>query len=154
MQKITPFLWFEKGAKEAADYYVSVFGSESKITHHVVMSETPSGSVEVVNVNLGGQELALMAAGPFQKINAAVSFVIDCKDQAEVDHFWSALSAVPEAEQCGWCTDKFGVTWQVVPQALGRLMNQPDKAKAMRVQQAMLKMKKLIVADLEKANEG
>ena len=88
MQKITPFLWFEKGAKEAADYYVSVFGGESKITHHVVMSETPSGTVEVVNVNLGGQELALMAAGPFQKINAAVSFVIDCVDQAEVDHFW------------------------------------------------------------------
>ena len=151
MQKVTPFIWFEKGAKEAADYYVSVFGGDSKITNHTVMSETPSGTVEIVAMNLGGLNVTIMAAGPFQPINSAVSFVIDCADQAEVDHYWAALSASPSDEQCGWCKDKYGVVWQVVPRALNTLMSDPDRTKAMRVQQAMLKMKKIVVADLEAA---
>lgn len=154
MQKITPFLWFETGAKEAADFYVSVFGDSSRITSSSIMQNTPSGTVEIIGISLQGNEMTLMSAGPFQKINSAISFVISCEGQDEVDHFWNSLSAVPEAERCGWLTDKYGVTWQVVPQVLNKLMSDPDKEKAMRVQQAMLKMKKIDIAGLEAAYRG
>lgn len=154
MQTITPFIWFENDAKEAAEFYVSVFGSDSKILKKQIMTDTPSGTVEIIAMSLRGQEFTLMSAGPFQKPNSAISFVIDCTTQEEVDHFWNALSAVPEAEQCGWLTDKYGITWQVVPRELPTLLGDPDKAKAGRVQMAMLKMKKFVISDLEKAAQG
>ncbi len=151
MQKIAPFLWFETGAKEAAEFYVNVFGPDAKITSSQVMEGTPSGTVEIMSISLKGQEFTLMTAGPFRKFNEAISFVITCDDQQEVDHYWEKLSAVKESEQCGWLKDKYGVSWQVVPTALGRLMGDPDRVKAGRVQAAMMQMKKIIIADLEKA---
>lgn len=154
MQKIAPFLWFEKGAKEAAEFYVDVFGSDAKITSTQIIEGTPSGTIEIIGVLLMGQEFTLMTAGPFRKFNEAISFVISCEDQKEVDHYWEKLSAVKEAEQCGWLKDKYGVSWQVVPTALMKLMNDKDKAKAGRVTQAMLQMKRIVIADLEKAYAG
>ena len=149
MKKITPFIWFERDARKAADFYVSVFGEDSGIVDSSVMTDTPSGSVEIITVSLRGQEFTLMSAGPFQKLNSAVSFVINVSGQEEVDYFWNALSAVPESEQCGWLKDKFGVTWQVVPKELHELLANPDKEKAARAQQAMLKMKKIVIDQLQ-----
>lgn len=150
MSKVTPFLWFEKNAKEAADFYVSVF-PDSKILNSSVMTDTPSGSVEIVSVSLSGNEFTLMSAGPLDKFNRSISFVIDCKNQEEVDHYWSKLSADPASEQCGWLKDQYGISWQVVPQRLNELLSDPDREKAGRAQAAMLKMKKIDVAELEKA---
>jgi len=153
MQNITPFLWFDKNAKKAAEFYVSVFPN-SKIISSSVMDNTPSGTVEILSISLNGNEFSLMSAGPFDKINRAISFVITCQNQAEVDYYWEKLSAVKSAEQCGWLKDKFGVTWQVVPKQLGELMGDPDPAVASRVQQAMLKMKKIIISDLQIAHDN
>jgi predicted 3-demethylubiquinone-9 3-methyltransferase (glyoxalase superfamily) len=152
-QKITPFLWFEKEAGDAARFYESVF-KDAEITNESIMENTPSGTVEIYTVKLLGQAFTLMSAGPFMKINAAISFVIDCKDQEEVDYYWDKLSAVPEAEQCGWCTDKFGVTWQVVPSVLDEYLSDPDKEKVARVTQAFLQMKKFDIAGLDAAYKG
>ena len=154
MQKITPFIWFEQGAKEAADFYVSIFGGDSKIVKSNIMTGTPSGTVEIISVQMLGQEFTLMSAGPFRKINEAISFVINCETQEEVDHYWEALSAVKESEQCGWLKDKYGVSWQVAPTALATLLGDADKAKAGRVQSAMMQMKKIDIAGLEKAYNG
>jgi len=154
MQKITPFIWLEKGAREAAEFYVSVFGDDSRITEVQVTDNTPSGTVEVITMSLRGAELTLMAAGPFREINEAISLVINCESQEEVDHFWNALSAVPEAEQCGWLKDRFGVSWQVVPVEMNRMFTDPDKEKVARVTEAMLQMKKLDIEALRKAFEG
>ena len=154
MQKITPFIWFEKGAKEAADFYVSVFGGDAHIVSSNIMTGTPSGTVEIITVSLAGQTFTLMAAGPFQKVNSAISFVISCETQDEVDHFWEKLSAVPDAERCGWLTDKYGVTWQVVPTILPSLLGGPDKEKAGRATAAMMKMKKLDITVLQKAYDA
>lgn len=151
MQKITPFLWFDKEAREAANFYVSVFGENAKFKNSSEMENTPSGTVDVLTIELFGQEFTLMSAGPYMKINSAISFVINCESQEEVDKYWSALSAEPASEQCGWLKDKFGVSWQVVPVILNKLMSDPDKEKANRVTQAMLKMKKLDIAKLEEA---
>ncbi len=154
MQKITPFIWFEKGAKEAARFYVKVFGKGSKIKDVRTIKNTPSGTVEVVAVDLAGQEFTLMAAGPFRKINEAISFVVNCTTQKEVDHFWNALSRGGEKGQCGWLKDRFGVSWQVTPAILSKLTNARDPAKAARVTQAMLKMKKIDIAKLRAAYRG
>ena len=126
MQKITPFIWFEKGAREGADFYVSVFGEGSEIKNSSTVTDTPSGTVEVITFSLRGQEFTIMAAGPFQKLNESISFVIDCETQEEIDYFWEKLSAVPESEQCGWLKEKFGVSWQVVPRILIQLINDVD----------------------------
>jgi predicted 3-demethylubiquinone-9 3-methyltransferase (glyoxalase superfamily) len=154
MQKITPFIWFEKGAKDAAKFYVKVFGKRSKVKDVSTIKNTPSGTVEVVSLALVGQEFTLMAAGPFRKINEAISFVVNCETQKEVDHFWNALSRGGEKGQCGWLKDKFGVSWQVVPRILMRLMNDRDPVKADRVTQAMLKMRKFDIAALKAAYKG
>lgn len=154
MQKITPFIWFEKGAKEAADFYVKVFGKRSKIKNISTITDTPSGTVEVVTLDLAGQELTLMAAGPFRPITEAISFVVNCGTQKEVDHFWSGLSRGGEKGQCGWLKDKFGVSWQVTPVILTKLMRDHDPVKAGRVTQAMLKMKKIEIAKLKAAYKG
>lgn len=153
MQKITPFIWFEKGAKEAAKFYVKVFGKRSKIKDLSTIKDTPSGTVEVVTLELAGQEFTLMTAGPFRKINEAISFVVNCRTQREVDHFWNALSKGGEKGQCGWLKDKYGVSWQVVPSVMGELMGGSPEQRA-RVTQAFLKMKKFDIAALRRAAEA
>lgn len=151
-QKITPFLWFEKGAKEGAEFYVSVFGENSKINNVQTIDGTPSGAIEIADFELRGNAFTIMAAGPFAKFNESVSFVIDCGDQEEVDYFWDILTKDGgEESQCGWLKDKYGVSWQVIPRRLNELTADPDKAKAGRAMQAMLTMKKIIIADIEAA---
>ncbi len=154
MQKITPFLGLDTGAKEAAKFYVKVFGKRSRIKDLYTVRDTPSGTVEVVNLELAGHGLTLMAAGPFRKINEAISFVVNCDTQKEVDHFWNGLSQGGEKGQCGWLKDQYGVSWQVVPTVLGKLMRDRDPIKASRVTQAMLKMGKLDIAKLTAAHNG
>lgn len=161
MKKITPSLWFDNNAEEAMNYYVSVF-RDSRIVridrYPGGYSEGPLAGMEGKVINgefeLDGQPFICLDGGPIFKFNESVSFTIDCADQEEVDYYWEKLSAVPEAEQCGWCKDRFGLSWQVVPRRLGELLNDPDKAKARRVMDAMLEMHKLVIADLEKAAKG
>lgn len=154
MQKITPFLWFEKDAKKVASYYTSIF-KDSKIKNTSIMENTPSGTVEIVTVELFGQEFTLMSAGPLFKFTEAISFVVDCKDQEEVDYYWEKLTADGgEESMCGWLKDKFGLSWQIVPQALGEMLSDKDPKKAGRVMQAMLKMKKIDVKKLKQTYEG
>lgn len=154
MQKITPFIWFKKGAKEAANFYVKVFGNRSKVKEVSTIKDTPSGTIEVVTLELAGQEFTLMAAGPFREINEAISFVVNCETQKEVDHFWNSLTKGGEPGQCGWLKDKFGVSWQIVPTILVKLLNDRDPVKANRVMQAMLKMNKIDIAALKAAYKG
>jgi predicted 3-demethylubiquinone-9 3-methyltransferase (glyoxalase superfamily) len=154
MQKITPFLWFEKDAVKIAEYYTAII-KDSKINNTSVLSDTPSGTVEIVNIELFGQAFTLMSAGPLFKFTEAISFVVDCVDQAEVDYYWDAFTADGgEESMCGWLKDKYGLSWQIVPRRLGELMGDPDGEKAARVSQAMLQMKKIDIAGLEKAHAG
>ncbi len=149
MQKITPCLWFDSQAEDAANYYVSVFPSSKILEVAPYLTETPSnkpvGSTLLVNFELNGQPFTALNGGPFFKITEAISFQIFCKDQAEIDKYWEKLSAVPQSEQCGWCKDKFGVSWQIVPENIGELVKNEKGMKA------LLNMKKIIIADLEKA---
>ena len=161
MQKITPCLWFDMNAEEAMNYYVSVFKNskiirvdkypdESLDEHFVGMA----GKVINGEFELDGVKFTCLDGGPTFKFNEAVSFVVDCADQEEVDYYWEKLSAVPESEQCGWCKDKFGVSWQIIPKRLGELLNDPDTERANRAMQAMMKMHKIDVAELERAANG
>jgi predicted 3-demethylubiquinone-9 3-methyltransferase (glyoxalase superfamily) len=162
MQKISPFLWFEDKAEEAADYYVSVF-KNSKIISVVRYPEAaeevsgrPAGSVMTVEFELEGEPFTALNGGkiPGFEFNSAISFVVTCDNQDEIDYYWEKLSAVPEAEQCGWCKDKFGVTWQVVPKVLGEMLSDPDHSKVERVTACFMSMKKFDIAELEKAYQG
>lgn len=157
MQRITPFLWYAKEAEEAAAFYVSIF-PDSRITRVVSMpSESPSGppgSVKVVDFVLFGQEFVAMTAGPLDPFNHAISFVVNCRDQAEIDRYWNALLDGGTPEQCGWLRDRFGVSWQIVPTILGEMMAERDRAKAKRVSDAMLKMVKIDIAALQAAQSG
>lgn len=157
VQKIIPFLWFDKEAEDAAKLYTAIFpnskilsvsryGKEGFEIHHM-----PEGTAMTVGFELNGQEFTALNGGPLYKFTEAVSFVIACETQEEVDFFWDKLSAVPESEQCGWLKDKFGLSWQVIPKQLGDLMS---KDKSGRVMTAMLQMKKIIIKDLEDAFEG
>ncbi len=160
MQKITPFLWFANQAEEAANFYVSIF-KNSKIKNVVRYNEAgakasgqPEGTAMTVSFELEGQEFTAINGGaqPFAKPSGMISFVISCETQEEVDHFWNKLSEGGEEGQCGWINhDKFGITWQVVPTALPQLLSDSDPAIAQRVMQAMLQMKKIDIAILEKA---
>jgi len=152
-QRIIPHLWFDKEAKEAAKFYTSVF-PKSKIKNTTTVHNTPSGSVEIVAFELSGQEFMAISAGPVFKFNEAISFIVNCKTQKEIDHYWKKLSAVPEAEQCGWLKDKYGLSWQIVPTAMGEMMKDKDPKKVARVTEAFLKMKKFDIATLKKAYEG
>lgn len=158
MQKITPFLWSSNEAEEAAAFYASVF-PDSRVTRVVAMpSESPSGppgSVKVVEFVLLGQPfLAMSAPRPLDPFNHAVSFVVNCEDQAEIDRYWNALLDGGSAEQCGWLKDRFGLSWQIVPTALGEMMRSPDRAKAKQAADAMMKMVKLDIAALHTAFAG
>jgi predicted 3-demethylubiquinone-9 3-methyltransferase (glyoxalase superfamily) len=155
MQKITPFLWFDNQAEEAAKFYVSVFKNAkiNGVSRYGEASPGPAGTVMVAQFQIEGQEFLALNGGPTFTITPAISFVVNCETQAEVDEFWDKLSAGGTTQQCGWLTDKFGVSWQIVPTALGMLMSDPDPVKAGRVMQAMLQMTRIIIADLQRAYE-
>lgn len=153
MQNITPFLWFDHQAEEAAHFYTTIF-KNSKITslsHYTEGGMGEPGTVMTVSFNLNGQEFTALNGGPMFKFNEAISFVINCDSQAEVDELWEKLSAGGEKGQCGWLKDRFGVSWQVVPVELFRLINDLDPVKAKRVSEAMLKMGKLELDALRQA---
>ncbi len=160
MQKITPCLWFDNQAEEAVKFYTSVF-KNSKITSVLRYDEAaskaagrPKGSAMVVAFELDGQKFTALNGGPIFKFNEAISFVVNCQTQEEVDYYWKKLSTVPEAEQCGWLKDKYGLSWQIVPTVLVEMLQDKDKKKVARVTEAFLKMKKFDIADLKKAYEG
>lgn len=156
-QKITPCLWFDKQAEEAANYYVSLL-PDSRIDA-VIRSpgDYPSGKagdVLLVEFTLAGTRYTALNGGPHFTFTEAVSLQIDCADQAEVDRLTEALSAVPEAEQCGWVKDRYGLSWQIVPAAMNRFLSDPDPAVRTRVFSAMMTMKRLDIAELERAAKG
>jgi predicted 3-demethylubiquinone-9 3-methyltransferase (glyoxalase superfamily) len=156
--KIFPHLWYAKDAEEAAGFYASIFPDSRVDRVTALMSESPSGppgSVKVVNFTLFGQRFQAMSAGPHDEFNDAISLVVECDDQAELDRYWNALLAGGgKAQACGWLIDRFGVRWQIVPAALGQMMRDGDPARAKRVSDALLKMVKLDVAALEQAYRG
>ena len=152
MQKISTFLWFDKEAAEAAKFYTSVF-KDAKILDNTTLENTPSGTVEIVTIELFGQQFHLMSAGPLFKFNEAISFVVNCENQEEIDYYWARLSADPDAEACGWLKDKFGVSWQIVPTVMYEMQKTRDKKKLARVTEAFLKMKKFDIASLQRAYE-
>ncbi len=153
VQKLTTFLWFDKEAGDAAKFYASVFKG-SRIVDSRKLENTPSGTVEIVTLEILGQTFQLMSAGPFVKFNESVSFVVTCDTQEEIDYYWAKLSADPKAEQCGWLKDKYGISWQVVPAALNEMQRSADKKKVARVTEAFLKMKKFDIKTLQKAYDG
>ncbi len=155
-QKITPFLWFDGQAEAAAKFYVSVFRN-AKILATARYGEAgpgPKGSVMTVVFELDGQRFIGLNGGPQFRFSEAVSFMIDCKTQEEVDYYWEKLSAGGQQQPCGWLKDRYGLSWQVVPSALGEMMSDPDATKSRRVMEAMLKMHKLDLAGLRRAYES
>jgi len=155
-QKITPFLWFNDNAEEAINFYTSIFKNSKigSVARYGGAGPGPKGSVMTATFQLEGQEFIALNGGSHFKFTEAISFVVDCETQEEVDRFWEKLSAGGEKSRCGWLKDKFGLSWQIVPDVLGKLMQDKDPEKSKRVMQAMLKMDKLIIADLQKAYEG
>jgi predicted 3-demethylubiquinone-9 3-methyltransferase (glyoxalase superfamily) len=167
-QKITPCLWFEKDCEEAMNYYIRVFNEaphspkNSKINwimRYEKGIETPGaaemeGKVLTGDFELDGQRYLALDGGPIFKFNEAISLEVACRDQEEVDYFWSKLSAVKESEQCGWCKDKFGLSWQVTPTRLGEMLLDPDRVKAHRVANVMLEQHKIVISELEEAYRG
>lgn len=150
MKKITPFLWFDTQAEEAMNFYVSIF-KNSKV---LGVARGPEGTAFSVTFELDGQEFMGLNAGPQFKFNESISMLVNCEDQAEVDEYWNKLTADGgEESMCGWLKDKYGLSWQIIPKQLGELMGDPDPEKSQRVLQAMLKMQKIIVADLQKAHD-
>lgn len=158
MAKITPFLWYAKEAEEAAKFYASIFPNSSVKRVTALPSESPSGppgSVKVVEFELFGQPFMAMTAGQMDPFNHAISFMVKADDQAELDRYWNGLlQGGGKTEACGWLTDRFGVSWQIVPTIFGDMMADPDRAKAKRFSDAMLKMVKFDIAALKAAYEG
>lgn len=160
VQRITPFLWFDHQAEEAAKLYVSIFknsriGSVTRYDEEASRAAgRPKGSVMTVAFELDGQEFTALNGGPMFKFTEAISLVVNCETQDEVDHFWRKLSDGGEEVQCGWLKDRFGVSWQVVPVSLVEMLQDADPEKARRVMAAMLKMKKIDIGGLRKAYEG
>lgn len=156
MQKITPFLWFDNKAEEAANFYVSIFKS-SKILNVARYGDAgpgPKGTVMTAQFELDGQNFIALNGGPTFKFTEAISFVVSCESQEEIDYFWEKLSAGGEESQCGWLKDKFGLSWQIVPTILGELMGDKDPQKSKRVMEAMLQMSKIEIEPLQRAYEG
>ena len=153
MRKISPFLWFDSQAEEAANFYVSIFkdGKIGKTARYGEAGPGQLGKVMTIEFEIGGEKFTGLNGGPHFKFTEAVSFWIDCQDQAEVDYYWDALLEGGTPSQCGWLKDKFGLSWQVVPTALPRLLSNPDPVKAKKVMAAMMQMIKLDVAKLEAA---
>jgi predicted 3-demethylubiquinone-9 3-methyltransferase (glyoxalase superfamily) len=157
MQKITPYLWFDNNAEEAMNFYIALF-PDSKVLdvqRYPEGAPGPAGKVMTASFELAGQAFVALNGGPEFKFNEAISFFVDCEDQSEVDRLWNALTADGgEESMCGWLKDKFGVSWQIVPTALGRLMGDPNPAKAQAVMQAMLQMQKIEVDKLQAAYDA
>jgi predicted 3-demethylubiquinone-9 3-methyltransferase (glyoxalase superfamily) len=157
MQKISPFLWFDDQAEEAVAFYMSLF-DDSRITTTLRYPQNSSlgtpGSVMSLGFELSGQEFMALNGGPDFRFNPSISFYVRCDDQAEIDRLWTALLDGGEPQQCGWITDRFGVTWQIVPTALDRMMSDPDPDKVQRVTDAFLQMEKFDIAALEAAYAG
>lgn len=156
-QKITPFLWFDNQAEEAAQFYTSIF-KNSRILHVSRYGDGgpgPKGSVMVVNFQVAGQEVTALNGGPRFKFSEAFSFVVNCENQEEIDEYWSKLtSGGGEESMCGWLKDKFGLWWQIIPSALGEMLGDKDPEKAQRAMQAMLKMHKIDIKALKRAYDG
>ena len=157
MQKITPFLWFNDNAEEAMNFYLSIF-KDAKLLNASRYGEGgpgPAGKLMVATFSIEGQQFMVLNGGPHYKITPAVSFMLHCDTQEELDRYWNALTADGGQEvECGWLTDKFGVSWQIVPTALSKWMSDPDKEKTGRVFAALMKMKKLSIPELQKAFDG
>lgn len=156
MQKITPFLWFNDKAEDAARFYVSVFRNAKldKVTRYGDAGPGPKGTAMTVEFELEGVRFVALNGGPHFTITPAISFVVNCETQAEVDEFWAKLSEGGRTDQCAWLQDKFGVSWQIVPTALPRLLADPDPVRSQRVMQAMMKMTKIDIAELERAHRS
>jgi predicted 3-demethylubiquinone-9 3-methyltransferase (glyoxalase superfamily) len=157
MSKIVPFLWYTAKAEEAAAFYASLIPNSKVDSVTALPADTPSGpagSVKVVEFTLMGQPFMAISAGPLDPFNHAVSFIIECDSQAEIDRLWTKLSEGGRTEQCGWLQDRYGLYWQITPTALGKMMKDPDRARAKRAAEAMLKMTKLDIAGLERAYNG
>ena len=157
LQRITPFLWFDSQAEEAAKFYVSIFKNSKILTiarygkAGAEASGRPNGSVMTVKFVLDGQEFVALNGGPHFKLNEAISFVVNCETQKEIDEFWEKLSQGGQTDQCGWLKDKFGVSWQVIPDSLGEMMMHPESGNSEAVMEAVLKMGKLDIRTLERA---
>ena len=156
MQKITPFLWFNDQAEEAMKYYTSVFKNSKpgEITYYGEAGPEPKGTVLTASFEIEGQEFVALNGGPAYSFTPAISFFVNCKTQAEVDYFWEKLGEGGRYDQCGWLTDKFGVSWQIVPEGLLDLLYSKDEEKANRAMKCMLQMQKLDIAEIRRAYEG
>jgi len=158
MQKITPFLWYSKEAEDAARLYTSIFPDSHLVRVSTLPSESPSGppgSVKIVEFDLFGQRFTAISAGPLDAFNHAVSFIVHCDDQVEIDRYWNAfLESGGKAEACGWLKDCYGLFWQIVPAELGQLMTDADPARARRASDALMKMVKIDIAALRRAAAG
>lgn len=156
MKRITPFLWFENQAEEAANYYASIFKNSKvgEITRWGDVGPGPKGSVLTIEFQLDGQDFIGLNGGPQFKFTEAVSFSVECKNQQEIDEYWEKLSAGGEQGPCGWLKDKYGLSWQVNPTILNEMINDPNPAKANAAMQAMMGMKKIVIADLQRAYDG
>lgn len=155
MQKITPFLWFNDQAEEAMNFYISVFrnAKAGEIRRYAEGGPAPQGSVMSASFQIEGQELVAFNGGPHFSFTPAISLFVDCKTQEEVDELWSKLSEGGQPQQCGWVTDRFGLSWQIIPSALGEMLQDKNKAKSKAAMQAMMKMHKIDVQRLQQAFE-
>jgi predicted 3-demethylubiquinone-9 3-methyltransferase (glyoxalase superfamily) len=156
MQKITPFLWFDNNAEDAAKFYTSIFKNSKigKIARYGDAGPGPKGTVMTVEFELNGQQFVALNGGPEFKFTEAISFVVNCESQEEIDYFWGKLTAGGQEVQCGWLKDKFGLSWQIVPTAMPKMLTDPDPAKSQRVMKAMLKMIKIDLPTLQRAYDG
>ena len=154
MQDITPHLWFDNEAREAGAFYTSVFPG-SRVKSMTTIHNTPSGSADIINIELAGQPFTLLSAGPLFKFNEAVSLVVEADDQAEVDRLWDALTADGgEPGPCGWLKDRFGLSWQIAPRELNELVDDPDPERARRAMEAMLQMGKIEIDEIRRAADA
>jgi predicted 3-demethylubiquinone-9 3-methyltransferase (glyoxalase superfamily) len=156
MQKITPFLWFDTQAEEAANFYISIFKNSKmhKVNRWGEGAPAPKGTATSVTFQLDGQEFMALNGGPHFAFTPAISLFVNCETQQEVDELWEKLSAGGKKERCGWLKDKYGLSWQIVPEALGRLLQDPDPQRSKRVMTAMMGMDKLEIKTLQQAYEG
>lgn len=156
MQKITPYLWFDNNAEEAINFYISIF-KDAKMTECARWGKggpVPEGSIMTAAFELAGQKFLALNGGPMFKFTEAVSFLVDCKDQEEVDYYWNKLTEGGAEQPCGWLKDKYGLSWQIIPKQLSELISHTDREKAGRALQAMLQMKKIDIAKLQAAFDG
>jgi len=156
MQLITPFLWFDTQAEDAANYYVSIFGNSRilKIVRYGEAGPGPRDTVMTVSFEINGQQFTALNGGPQFRFSEAISFVVNCETQAEIDALWGRLSADGKEDRCGWLKDRYGLSWQLVPTVLPELLGDKDSARAQRAMQAMLQMRKLDIAALRRAHQG